>query len=135
MKHKPTTVEREARVTQRATLRAAAAEKVGALREWREARAQAALEKSREAAAARNALPRGVDRVPERLRGLAVTVEPYTVGKHGTVLDQPEDFDPAGNYRQRRLRGERGKPRRLRRREMPGAEARRIERNRKAWSA
>ena len=135
MKHKPTTVEREARVIQRATLCAAATEKVEALREWRQARARAALEKAREAAAARNALPRGVDRVPDRLKGLSVTVEPHLVGKRGTELAQPEDFDPAGNYRQRRLRGERGKPRRPRRRELPGAEARRIERNRKAWSA
>lgn len=39
------------------------------------------------------------------------------------------------NHDDRRRLGQRGKPRRLRRREMPGAVERRIERNRKAWSA
>lgn len=39
-----------------------------------------------------------------------------------------------GNYQDRRARGARGKQRPLRRREMPGAIERRIERNRKGWA-
>lgn len=135
MKHKLTSIEREARRDARRAAREAAAEKVTLLKEWREARRTRAFKATREAIEARRSQPRGIDRVPARLHGLAVTTEPYTQGKRGTELAQPADLDPRGNYATRRARGERGKPRRLRRREMPGATARRIERNQKAWSA
>lgn len=134
-KNQLTVLEREERVTRRAKARAAASAKVEALREWRQARADAAAKRAAEAAQKRrDQQQRGVDRVPDRLLGLEVTVEPYAVGKRGTVLAQPDDLNPMGNYADRRARGVRGKKRKPRRRELPGAVHRRVERNRKAWA-
>lgn len=132
MKFKLTHAERHDRVERRRTLRATTAEKVEALRDWRQARAEVAKKRAADAAAARRSRPRGVDRVPARLHGLTVTPEPHLVGKRCTRLAQPEDLAPAGNYETRRARGQRGHQRPPRRRFMPGAEARRLERNRKA---
>lgn len=135
-----TELEREARVERRRSLREAAAVKVQSLREWREAQSKASLERAREKAIERNTQWRGVDRAPARLRGLAVTVEPHETSKRGRPIDSTLGTyrDHEGNHAQRRAWGQRSeyfKPGKRRRRDMPGAEARRIQRNRKAWSA
>lgn len=68
-----------------------------------------------------------------------ITVEPYVVSKHGTRIDSTLGTAlfgvqrVTGNHAERRAMGARGKVRKPRRRELPAAEARRIERNRKAW--
>lgn len=130
----------------------AAAEKVIALRTWRQGRAAAAKKAREQEKAERTYQNRGVDRVPEHLdagnplqrapyndafddEGSPVGVRPYLVSKRRTELAQPDDLDPRGNYRTRRLHGERGKPRRVRRRELPGAVERRLERRRQEWLA
>lgn len=134
------------RADRRAMAREQARAKVQNLRDWHQARIDAA-EKRRQArhdnAKAKQAvedLARGVTRVPKHLQGLSVTETPYTVsrvrqdGRGGRVLAQPEDLHPAGNYATRRARGQRGHERGPRRRDLPVAMARRIERNRKQWS-
>lgn len=141
-KRKLTEAEREARLERRAGRRKAAADLVQNLRDWHHAREQAA-QKARDKAAKKDAkrqrknpTSRGVDRVPDHLRGLHRTAKPVLVGKrHDIPLAQPEDLHPAGNHAERRARGQRGKTRPRRLREMPGAEARRLERARKEWLA
>lgn len=112
------------RVAAVATARA----KVEALREWREERRLAAAKRAEDRRRERDARPRGVDRVPARLR----------------VDQAPPDFVPSelgtyrgveANYTQRRAMGQRGHQRRRRVREMPGAEWRRLERAHKGWGA
>lgn len=132
MKMPLTRPERRERVEARRSLREAAAAKADALRDWRQARAEKAQKAAQERAAELRRRPRGVDRVPTRLQGLDVTVKPHTVGKRGTRLAQPEDLHPSGNYETRRARGHRGHQRPTRRRNMPAAVERRLERNRKA---
>lgn len=133
------------RADRRATAREQAKAKVQNLRDWHQARAEAA-EKRRKArhdeAKAKQAvedLSRGVNRVPVHLRGLTGTEGRHLYGKRDTEqkrpLAQPEDLHPMGNYETRRLRGHRGHARKPRRRELPGAMARRVERNRKKWAA
>ena len=129
------------RADRRALAREQARAKVQVLRDWHQARADAA-EKRRQArhddAKLKQAvedLSRGVHRVPTRLQGLTVTETPYLVSKRGRRLAQPEDLHPSGNYATRRARGQRGHVRPPRRRDLPGAVARRIERNRKQWAA
>jgi hypothetical protein len=66
---------------------------------------------------------RGVDRVPERLRGLAPTVTPHVHSKRGTVIDStPKPRRPKVRKR-------------LRTRELPGAVARRADRAERAARA
>lgn len=133
------------RADRRALAREQAKAKVQVLRDWHQARIEAA-EKRRQArhddVKAKQAvedLTRGVHRVPARLQGLTVTEGRHLYGKRDTKqqrpLAQPEDLHPMGNYETRRARGHRGHGRKPRRRELPGAMARRIERNRKQWSA
>lgn len=125
--------QREARRERRALGRTVIAEKRDELRQWRQARADQATKRAKQLRKDRQEASRGVDRVPAHLRGLSVTVEPHLVGKHGTKLARPEDLHPAGNHATRRARGQRGHQRKPRRRELPGAEQRRLERRRKAW--
>lgn len=124
----------------------AARELAEQLSEWRRSRAAEAKKRAKERALELRRQPRGVDRVPAHLTGLEITVEPHEVGKHGTRIDSSLGVWnlPGGrryygsNYAERRRFGQRGrwsKSRPPRRRDMPGAQARRIERNRKAWSA
>lgn len=131
------------RADRRALAREQARAKVQNLRDWHQSRIDAA-EKRRQArhekAKAKQAvedLTRGVHRVPAHLRGLTGTEGRHLYGKRDTErkhpLAQPEDLHPSGNYETRRARGQRGKQRPPRRRELPGAVARRVERNRKAW--
>lgn len=67
--------EREQRIERRAGVREAAAAKVEALREWRRQRAEAVQARIAEERKAGAKQPRGVDRVPAHLRGLAVQPE------------------------------------------------------------
>lgn len=133
------------RADRRATAREQAKAKVQNLRDWHQARAEAAEKRRqarRDAAKAKQAvedLSRGVYRVPAHLRGLTGTEGRHLYGKRDTEqqrpLAQPEDLHPMGNYETRRARGQRGHQRAPRRRELPGAIARRVERNRKQWAA
>lgn len=133
MKRRLTDVERATRLEQRAARRQAAADRVANLRDWHQTRATNAAKAARKRAKKLRKRARGVDRVPAHLQGLARTVEAVEVGKHGTKLAQPHDLHPAGNHAQRRARGQRGKPRKRRLREMPRAEARRLERAQREW--
>lgn len=145
MRRKLTPEQAADRVDRRKAAREAALAKVAEIRAWRDGRRAAADERAADRRrerkrAIRQALqdgeqPRGVDRVPEAQRDLYVTVEPYRLGKRGTVLADPQDRHPAGNYATRRARGQRGKPRRPRRRELPGAVERRLERRRQEWAS
>jgi len=137
MKTKMTPELRAARIERRATIRTAVAEKRDELRQWRQARADQAAKRAEQKRKDRQPVSRGVDRVPARLHGAAITVEPHVFGKrdvdHARPLAQPEDLHPAGNHAERRARGQRGHVRKTRTRELPGAVARRLERRRKAW--
>lgn len=125
------------------------------LRGWRQKCADAAkkraMKQRREARkAARKAAkagvrPRGVDRVPDRLKGLSVTVKQHEVSKAGNpityetgVWNLPGGHRYYGsNYAERRRLGQRGrwsKSRPPRRRDLPGAVDRRIKRNQKEWA-
>ena len=152
MRRKLTPEQREARLERRAQARRQEQERVQELRDWHEAgpaRAEQRRKKAAEAVKAaiakarrqKKKVPvapsRGVDRVPERLKmGAAFTVETHLYGKRDPAQERPlvQPAEYAGsNYRERRAQGVRGKPRKLRRRELPGAEARRLERNRRSW--
>jgi hypothetical protein len=133
MRFKMTPAQRETRRERRAVARTIATEKRDAFRQWRQARADLATKRAQQRRKELLAEPRGLDRVPARLRGLSVTVERLLVGKRGTLLAQPEDLHPSGNHAERRARGQRGHQRKPRRRELPGAVERRLERRRKAW--
>lgn len=129
-----TEAQRSALIERRAARKQAAADLADNLRDWRQKKAQKALKSAVKRAKKLRKQPRGVDRVPAHLQGLSVTVEPVLVGKRSaTPLAQPEDLHPAGNHAARRARGKRDKQRPLRTRELPGAVARRVERNRKMW--
>lgn len=141
-------VQRQQRTDRRTDRRAAAREqaraKVQNLRDWHQARIEAA-EKRRnarlKAKAEKTPADRssGVNRVPAHLRGLAPTEGRHLYGKRDTEqmrpLAQPEDLHPSGNYATRRARGQRGHQRPPRRRDMPGAVVRRIARNKAEWNA
>lgn len=131
-----------ARLESRAAAREAASAKVTELREWRQQRADAARKRAKAEREARlRVADRGVNRVPEQYQDLYVTVERHEVGKREGAAPIDSTLGvwngPRGpyvaNHDQRRRAGQRRKGRRPRRREMPGAVARRIERNRKAW--
>lgn len=82
---------------------------------------------------------RGVDRVPKELaKGNPLQRKPKKARKPGTVaLEVPPLGTYRGrtaNYATRRAMGQRGHAQRTRRRDMPGSQARRIERNQKAWA-
>jgi hypothetical protein len=129
---KPSPVEREANRERRAQNRAARSSRIQALKDWREERRIQAQKRERDRRQ-QDTGPRGVDRVPASLKGLNGTEAPWMVSKRGNRIET--ERRDGGNYATRRARGERGHARKLRAREMPGAEARRIERNRKAWGA
>ena len=142
-RRRPDPAQRQQRADRRATAREQARAKVQNLRDWHQARIEAA-EKRRQArhddAKAKQAvedLSRGVHRVPAHLRGLTGTEGRHLYGKRDTEqkrpLAQPEDLHPAGNYATRRARGQRGHQRPPRRRDLPKAVTRRLERKRKEW--
>lgn len=138
MKYKMTPEQRAERTERRALLRANAVAKVDELRQWRQARIEQAEKRAKETRKAqrksRLTESRGVDRVPARLRGFAITEDLHLVGKRrDTPLAHPDDLHPSGNYASRRAQGQRGHQRSPRRRQLPGAVARRLERRRKAW--
>lgn len=113
------------RVLRRETARKLAAEKVATMRDWFKARAEAAEKRKTEARKAR------AQRKPK----------PYVEQLHPTVeVETPElgtsligGRQVTAPYRDRRAMGARGHGRKPRRRELPGAVARRLERNRKEW--
>ncbi len=121
----------EAARQNRARRRARIAQGVTDLRAWREERRIQSQKRQAKAAKARRAAEyghRGVDRVPDRiLDAPTVTVEVFDQMPLGTST-LPDGRVTTGNYADRRARGARGKPRRLRAREMPGAVARRAAR-------
>lgn len=134
------TVERRER---RAAARQAAADKVTELQAWFTARAEASNKAARKRAAELRSRPRGVDRVPDSGGPFYTTWEPHLVGKTrdgvpGFPIDSTVGTSYVGGrkvvgpYAERRARGARGHARKPRRREMPGAIERRIERNKKA---
>lgn len=124
-----TTAERDERVARRATLREAAAAKIESLREWRDARSAIALKRERERVAELNELPRGIDRVPAHL----TDGNPLQRRPRPTQIDAADVTVQYGDQRPSRFPSKRPRPRR--RRDLPGATARRLERNRKAWIA
>ncbi|MDI6911453.1 hypothetical protein [Nocardioides sp.] len=136
-RHKPTAAQRYEKRLKRAELRAAAARKVEALREWRAARAQAANDKAREAAAARNAQPRGVDRVPAHLDGnpLQRNPRPTSAETRQQRRQAERQAEPKQRGDEVTLRDPTPHRRPPRRRFMPAAEARCLERARKQWLA
>lgn len=122
--------QRTARIEGRATQRVAVEEKVGKLRAWRDDRARHARERAAAKRLDAEDQERGIHRVPAALRDLSPTTEVETP-ELGTFrgIEAP--------YATRRAMGQRGRPRRPRpprRRDLPGAMERRIERNRKEWS-
>lgn len=70
MKHQLSTVERAQRIEQRAAARAAKATKVQGIRDWFDQRREAADKRRRDRAERPATGGRGVDRVPQHLRGL-----------------------------------------------------------------
>lgn len=138
-KHQMTPTEREARIERRRTAREAAAAKVDEFRQWRLKRAEAAQIRIAQ---------RDADLRKSRRRktgfpvGGVPTVERYDPKPRpdGTLPQVDSTLGTSiiggrritASYAERRARGARGRPRKPRRRELPGAEARRIERNRKA---
>lgn len=135
MKRRLSEAERATRLEERAARRQAAADRVANLRDWHQTRATKAAKAAKKRAKKQRKQPRGFDRVPAHLKGLAPSVKAVEVGKHDTKLAQPDDLHPAGNHAQRRARGQRGNPRKRRLREMPGAQARRLERAQREWLA
>lgn len=89
-----TTRQKTARIKRRAKAKAVASAKVEQLREWRQARVDQAAKRS---------------------------VEPHTVGKHGTQIDS----SPGSAWVRGQRRGGRPKFHHPRRRDLPGAIARR----------
>lgn len=139
-------IDRQAR---RMLERAERVAKVERQRDWIQARATAARERlaeRRKARRGKGAPSRGVDRVPERLRNLYPTSEPYIASpderrRASKRPAGPDEIDPTlgeylgarAPYRVRRAWGQRGHQRPRRRRELPGATQRRLERRRKEW--
>lgn len=119
---------RAATKRRREAARSFASKRVEDLRSWRDGRRRAAEKRTEQQRMARDTRPRGIDRVPDGLR--VHLAEPDLVpSKLGTYRGVE------ANYADRRAMGQRGHQRPPRRRELPGAEARRVERSRKAWSA
>lgn len=122
----------DARRERRAAKREARQARAREFRSWFRDRANAGKERAairaRKDRKASSGL-RGVDRVPAALTGWAPTVErvgdPPVLGTYR---------GKSANYATRRAMGQRGHAQRTRRRDMPGATARRIERNQKAWA-
>lgn len=83
MKYQLNDHERRERVTRRAARRQAIADRTEGLRAWRRDRIAALAKKRADAAAKKAPQSRGVDRVPERIRGLAVHPE-WVVEHHNT---------------------------------------------------
>lgn len=94
-------------------------------REDREKRRRA--RRTKKTAAGR--VPKAIRDVSTMLARKGVTWEQAETGV--SVVDGRKVY---GNHADRRAQGARGKPRALRSRELPGAEQRRIERNRKGWN-
>lgn len=118
-RYRPTTRQRTARVKRRTKARDEAAATLELLREWHTSRQQSAAKRAAVAEKAhRKNTDRGIYRVPEHLLGLHQEIEPYKVSKHGN----PIDSTPAP----RRPGGSRRTPRR---RDLPGAVARRVARH------
>lgn len=132
-RYRPTAEEKAAKVQAKAEARQAKAARQEGLRAWfqeRKVQAQKAAKARREEVRP----SRGVDRVPDRLKvGRTKALPEPIVAELGTST-LPDGRRIQGNYQARRQAGARGKPRRLRAREMPGAEARRLERRRKEWT-
>ena len=114
----------------RSRTRERAAQLAEAMQEWRRDRIVAAEErrKARRKAREQEEQPsRGVDRVPERLQGGHFTIETHLYGKRDVDQERPLVAQPRQPWAGKRPY------RKPRRRDLPGAEARRLERNRKAW--
>lgn len=134
----PTRASRNAeRRALRDTMRAYFDGRLRAAEKRRKARAKLA-EKAAKRNARKGLTPRGVDRVPESIRTAPTrTILPHQIGKVRNGIEPSPIYaedNPRGNYRDRRAQGQRGKPRRTRRRDMPGAVERRLERRRGEWA-
>lgn len=99
-----TTRQKTARIKRRAKAKAVASAKVEQLREWRQARVDQAAKRS-----------------ADRAKAFRKNVEPHTVGKHGTQIDS----SPGSAWVRGQRRGGRPKFHHPRRRDLPGAIARR----------
>lgn len=142
-KHTLTPEEREQRIERRATIRQTS--KVELLREWHQSRstlAEKRAEKAKKKAAKKHAklaeagaTPRGVDRVPAHLAGNPLQRAPRPSGAQVGV--QPLERDPKKQYGDERhpIRLASAPKRPRRRRDLPGAVARRLERRQKEWAA
>jgi hypothetical protein len=93
MRHKLTKVERAERIDRRAREREEKAARRQTLRDWFDARREAADKRRKDAAKAPRG-PRGVDRVPARYR-MHVPAPVYVVEHH----DMPRDVRRARGYR------------------------------------
>ena len=127
MRRKFTDEEREQRIEHRRAARQAQDDKVEGQRHWFQKRANKAVKRWKKGRKKQLAMTdRGVHRVPESMRDLYATFE----------VETPELGEYRGvqaPYANRRRMGQRGHQRQTRRRELPGAMARRMERNRKSW--
>lgn len=137
MRYRLTEQEKIERLARREDQRTAAADRAEGNRSWHEKRkelAEVARAKLRRARAKARAKAEKHEKAPK------ITVLPHTVSKHGTPIDSTLGTAVFGmrrvvaNHADRRAMGARGKVRPPRRRELPAAEARRLERNRKAWA-
>jgi len=126
MRHHLTTEEKAAKATAKADARRLQEERREGLRAWFQERKVQAQKRAKARRDAEPEVSRGVDRVPPALKYLARTKalpEPIVPELGTSTL--PDGRKVQGPYAARRAAGARGKPRPLRRREMPGAVARR----------
>lgn len=116
------------RARRRLAARAARAVKVASIRKWHEDRLALAELRAVGRAAAESTRETGADRVPARLHFERTEFHPTLVPELGTYRGV------SAPYRDRRAMGQRGHAPKTRRRDLPGAVARRVERNRLAWA-
>lgn len=138
MRRKLTDTERAARVERRAAARLIAATRADENRSWHEKR-KALAEVARARLRRRRAKERA--KAEKRDRSPKVTVLPHEVSKHGNRIDSTLGAavfgvrKVTGNHEYRRAVGQRGHVRPPRRRELPAAMARRLERARQEWTS
>lgn len=137
MRRRMTPQERQDRAQARAAAKAEQEVTREERRAWLSRRANQAKVAAQYARKLRLSEPRGVDRVPERLRVTHELPGLVVESKHGTpiVSELGTYLGRSANYRTRRAMGQRGHRRRPRRRELQGAVNRRLIRRQKEWQS
>lgn len=142
MRRRLTVEEKAARLEKREAARTAHETRVGEQRAWLESRADEAKKRVAKAKWLRaRRLKKAAKKAPKQPQVTILKHERSRDRGHrgGSVIDSTlgtsiiRGGPVTANHSTRRSMGARGKPRQLRRRELPGAEQRRLERARKAW--